>query len=102
MESPIFLDEFEFNEWVAFWNEYTVSTFDAILAWNARYSEHNLIEGDIRPDLQSSEVDNVDGKRNAIRDRNKLWFTRNIPYTLSDYCKFCYSLVLGLFYPCTS
>ena len=37
----------------------------------------------MKPDIKRSTHTNV-MKRNAIRDRTKLWFTREIPYTFDD------------------
>ena len=51
-------------------------------------SEH-LIQFDIKPDQETTPGnDTMQEKRNAIRDRSRLWYTRDIPYTFGNDGKF--------------
>ena len=46
-------------------------------------SLYKLFEGDVK--LREDDLDERhEVKRNALRDRNKLWLTRIIPYEISD------------------
>ena len=47
-----------------------------------REKNNDLIEGDIKKDPDAKGDDNV--KRNALRDRNRLWHTRDIAYTIKQ------------------
>ena len=43
-------------------------------------------DGDIKDDPGTlGKNGNKNGKRNAIRDRKALWFTRDIPYTFGKH-----------------
>ena len=67
----------------------TDNVFDAILKINTANAENkNLKEVDIMPDPTSTLDEDVRVKRNGLRDRNKLWHTRDIAYTFNNNGKY--------------
>ena len=63
----------------------TENAFDAILKINTQSiaNVEDFIQVDIKrdPNITQTEESMSNEKRNAIRERSKLWYTRDIPYT---------------------
>lgn len=71
-----------------------VATMDRIAVANLESGVFKYLqEGDIRVPEQNRVLDSIQEKRNAVRDRNRLWHTRDIPFVFDSSRKF--SCLLG-------